>query len=87
MLGRVLEEDMASGRDEYPEVPRAALVFVLHEYAGGIHAEIRLCAGISAHHLDEGLGQVGERAVPAAHRRACELETFARVDVLEPMKW
>jgi len=86
VLRRVLEQDVAPRRDHHPEVARAALVLVLHEHAGRVDAEVRLREAVETHRLDERLGELRERAVPAAHRRARELEPVACVDAFESME-
>jgi hypothetical protein len=61
-------------------------LLVLHEHAGGVDAEVGLLERVIAHRRDERLHELGERAVPAAHRGARELDAVTRVHPFEPMK-
>jgi hypothetical protein len=86
MPRRVAEEHVQRGRDEHPEVPGAALLLRLDEDAGGIGAAVGLAEGVRAHRLDDRPRERGELRVPAADRRARELDAVARVDPFEPME-
>jgi hypothetical protein len=86
VVARELEEHVAAGRDQHPEVTGPASLLLLNEHAGRVHAEVGLLEGVNAHRSHQRLHDLGECAVPAAHRRARQLETVACVHVLEPMK-
>ncbi|MCY0992216.1 transposase [Nannocystis sp. ILAH1] len=58
----------------------------LDEDAGRVRAEVGLREGIGEHRLDERLDEVGELLVPAADRRARELEAVAGVERLEAVR-
>src|SRR5262245_53509241 len=86
VLRRVLEEHVPLGSDDDPEVPSATALGMLHEHASGIDAEVRLLECVGTHGRDEWLREYGELGVPAAQRRACELDALALIDALETMK-
>ncbi len=56
----------------------ACALLLLHEHARRVDTEIRLLECVGAHRGDEWLHELGERAMPSADRRACELEAVAR---------
>jgi len=80
VTGRVAEEHVQGRGDEDPEVPRAAFVLRLHEHPGGVGAEVGLCERVGPHGVDERPRERGELPMPAADRRARELDAVARVD-------
>jgi hypothetical protein len=86
MLGRVLEEHVAPRRDEHPEVTDAALLWMLHQHARRIGAQVRLLEGIAPHRGNEWSGELGELRVPTAHRRARQRQALAPVYALESMQ-
>src|SRR5262249_34031049 len=77
---------MPLGRDEYPKVARSASLFRLHQHACRVGAYIWRSHCVLPHRLDEGAHELGEVNMPATHRRARQLETLARVDLLEAMQ-
>ena len=86
VLVRISIEDVPARRDQHPEVGPATLLLGLHEDARGIDAQVGLGECVAQHRLDQALGEVGELLVPAADRRARELEAVTRVDLLLPIQ-
>src|SRR5579872_4424490 len=86
VLGGVAKEHVALGRDDDPEVATPTFVASLDQDAGRVRAQIRRGKRVRPHRVDERLREIAERLVPAADRRAREVEPLAAVDALEPMQ-
>jgi hypothetical protein len=83
---RVVEDDVPPGRHQHPEMPVAALLRRTHEHARRVRAEVRLRERVPAHRVDDRLGKIRQLSVPAADRRARELDAVAREDALDAVQ-
>jgi hypothetical protein len=74
------------GCDHDEEVSSTALLFGLDQDARGVGAQVRRRERVAPHGVDQRARQLGERRVPAAHRRARQLDAVASVDLFEPVQ-
>jgi hypothetical protein len=79
------EEDVPLRRDDHPEMVVPEVLLRLHEDPGRVGAPVRRLEGVVLHRVNERLRERCEFAVPAALRRAGELQALAAVDALEPV--
>src|SRR5262249_55230883 len=80
------EENVTLGGYEDPEVACPTLFDLLHEHTGCIDAQVRLLERILTHRTNERLGERCELGVPAAHRRAGEIDAVTPVDIFEAIE-